>query len=760
MNRPRPFLRPVPDLPDLADDPDLTIDPDEVLVDLDDDGIPDRVTSSKPSKRAGRDVAVREGDELAARDEDGLLIPVDRQAARETVVATVLASAEDERKPVFPAWARDWLTFRSTVGRAARYGAHVAAWHAVRLPQHAAVVTCLRAPRGLYRGAGAVRRWVADSETAALQREAVRRGGHDDAKMHLALTRQRRARSAWRWSLLGLAVLAVVVLAALGRAEAPEWATWLAVAGVLLVLARLGTNPDQTMFGHAVISSEAPKLTSVVVAAALQNLGIAALTPTPKRPAAVQFVSEIARDGQGYRAEVDLPHGTTAAEVIERREKLSANLRRPLGAVWPERAPDAHEGRLVLWVGDRDLSKGGPTPWPLANKGACNFFRPFPFGTNPRGQEVTLELFEANVLVGSQPGQGKTATARVIASAVALDPLVEMWTHELKGSGDLDAFEVVSHRFVSGIRDESIGYAAHSLALLRRETERRTDALKAVPAQLRPDKKLTPEIAADRNYNLRPLVAIFDECQNLFTHATYGKQAAEDAEYIIKLGRAVGVVLVLITQRPDAKSLPGGISDNVSIRFCLSVNGQIANDMVLGTSSYQDGIRATQFRPRIDAGIGWLKGGGPAPMVVKAFYVDGPNAEAIAERALVLRTAAGTITGHAAGIDPEQPEDEARVVVDVLRVWTPGEDAVWSETLAARLAQLDPGRYAELNDERGATLLGAQLRARGIDVRDFHRKQAGKGITRKGVALVALEAYLQGVGQSAPAALEGAEDDR
>ena len=35
--------------------------------------------------------------------------------------------------------------------------------------------------------------------------------------------------------------------------------------------------------------------------------------------------------------------------------------------------------------------------------------------------------------------------------------------HELKGTGDLDPFEQVCHRFVSGIDDESIGYAAESL---------------------------------------------------------------------------------------------------------------------------------------------------------------------------------------------------------------------------------------------------------------------------------------------------------
>ena len=58
------------------------------------------------------------------------------------------------------------------------------------------------------------------------------------------------------------------------------------------------------------------------------------------------------------------------------------------------------------------------------------------------------------------------------------------------------------------------------------------------------------------------------------------------------------MILVLATQRPDAKSLPTGVSSNVSLRFCLKVMDQIANDMVLGTSAYKKGIRATTFRRR------------------------------------------------------------------------------------------------------------------------------------------------------------------
>ena len=79
------------------------------------------------------------------------------------------------------------------------------------------------------------------------------------------------------------------------------------------------------------------------------------------------------------------------------------------------------------------------------------------------------------------PGQGKTSAVRALACGVVLDPTVEPWIHELKGTGDLDSLERVSHRFVSGIDDEAIGYAAESLALLRAKLMRRAERLKKLP---------------------------------------------------------------------------------------------------------------------------------------------------------------------------------------------------------------------------------------------------------------------------------------
>ena len=94
------------------------------------------------------------------------------------------------------------------------------------------------------------------------------------------------------------------------------------------------------------------KLTSDVVVRALSALGLAGINQALARnPNAIGFAAPITRDGPGWRADVDLPYGVTAAEVIERRDKLASGLGRPLGCVWPEGDHEVSPSRLTLWVG-------------------------------------------------------------------------------------------------------------------------------------------------------------------------------------------------------------------------------------------------------------------------------------------------------------------------------------------------------------------------------------------------------------------------
>ena len=246
----------------------------------------------------------------------------------------------------------------------------------------------------------------------------------------------------------------------------------------------------------------------------------------------------------------------------------------------------------------------------------------------------------------AEPGAAhKTSAVRVLACDVALDPVADLWVHELAGKGDLEPLGQVCHRYCSGLDDESIAYAAESVRLLRAELGRRQARFKKLPKEAKPDGKLTRELAADRR--LRPIVAIFDEYQNLHMHPEFGKQASEDLAYVIRLGRAYGIIVIISTQRPASECVPTSITGIVTARFCLKVPDQPANDMVLGTSSYRAGYDATAFRAKTDAGLGWLKGEGD-PQAVRTYYLDLPATARIAARARAMRETAGVLSGYRA----------------------------------------------------------------------------------------------------------------
>jgi S-DNA-T family DNA segregation ATPase FtsK/SpoIIIE len=151
---------------------------------------------------------------------------------------------------------------------------------------------------------------------------------------------------------------------------------------------------------------------------------------------------------------------------------------------------------------------------------------------------------------------------------------------------------------------------------------------------------------------------------------------------------------------------------------------QTANDMVLGTSAYKTGIRATMLSPK-DRGIGYLVGAGDDPAVVRTYYVDAETAERVAERARAARERAGTITGYAAGEDV-QPMTPAASLLDDLRTifataevtWAWSEDPwAWSEDLVQRLAAFRPDVYAQWDVE----LFARSLRAIGVETKQLNR---------------------------------------
>jgi S-DNA-T family DNA segregation ATPase FtsK/SpoIIIE len=635
----------------------------------------------------------------------------------------------DQRKPIVPGWVRDSAQRSAAFRWAMRWTGHAAAFHAVRVPKYT-VRAGTYAPRGAARAMVRWVRWILDWDAHSLRLDLIQK--REASAYHVAARhRDDRVKNRAIGSVAAAAgTLAGAYIAT--RLWGPSFDLLLAAGiGTLVWNGRPVGKPF--IIDYTVTPTSVAKLTTDVVARALGSLGIPELRKAFEKHELV-FPAPIVRDGNGWRAAIDLPHGITAVDVIEKRRELSSGLRRPLGCVWPAPVEEEHSGSLILWVGDRTLAKSPAAVYPLLDRGVTDMFGPLPFGTDQRGRAQTVCLMFASMACGAQPRQGKTVSIRVLALGASLDVSCELHVYDGKGMGDWVMFELVAHTFLSGSRTETLEALRDDLLALKDEVDRRAILLTKLTREGKcREGKITPELAKIKAYRLHPILIVLDECHLAFDTGTgpagkLGEEITGLSEYLVRVGPAAGVSVIAATQRPDAKSLPSGIRANVQLRFALRVADQPTNDMVMGTSAYKNGVRATEFA-LADKGIGYLAGEGAAPLIVRGYNVDADGAKKVLTRARALREAAGTLTGLAAGIEPERRADPAVLLADVLAV-VGGEDKIWSSAICERLAVRDPARYTGWDQ----TTLAAALKPLGVTTdQTWWTPPEGKASNRNGV---------------------------
>jgi S-DNA-T family DNA segregation ATPase FtsK/SpoIIIE len=662
-----------------------------------------------------------------------------------------------ELRPVLPTWAANWDAFKASATFGVKVAANRAAYELFRSPATAARLAWY-ATRGAGKVSWLATRWLTDQDSGSMARHSLQKR---EVKEFITLARLQGTRVVTR--LLAVAFIAAPflvswltlrVLGALNHypswAHAPAWAPWLASLLVTALLIAIGKPKDRPLIGPAVIKRGPVRLTSAVIGAAMASIGITGLRKDYEAGISNRwFTTPISRVKTGFLAELELPLGVTSTEVAEKRAKLASGLRRPLGSVWPEPAPNVHEGALRLYVLDQPLSQMVQPTWPLAKAGRADVFKPLPYGYDPKGDEVSLTLIYSNLLIGAIPRQGKSFSFRVCALGMALDPTVELHMHELKGTGDFSSIEEACHRYTSGpARDEDLAKVMASIREVHSYLEPRALTIAKLGPARCPEKKVTRELANDRSLGLHPVFLGIDEVQEMF-ESEYAKEAEHLLRAIIKRGPALAIMLVLATQRPDAKSLPTSIASNMGLRLCLRVADQLANDMVLGTSAYKIGINATLLGDD-DKGIGLLRDGGPTARTVRAAYLDAEASNRIGARALDLRRQLGYLTGDAIGESVETPMDRMQVVLDCIDAWAAslppgtgaeGDTAIHVDRLQATLAEHWPGRYGDLTGR----WLGGRLRALKVPVLPQlgrRIREDGATVNRAGVELAALQEAL------------------
>ncbi|MEQ4719374.1 cell division protein FtsK [Nonomuraea sp. B19D2] len=631
------------------------------------------------------------------------------------------------RAPIIPPWMHTPTGRRAMLAWWVKDAGYLVGYHTVRLPKYAAK-TLVYAPIGFFSSIARLLRWASAEEGNWALRQAA--ADRSDPATWLKLDKQRERQARWRWSVLLLVSLltgASVATLLLLDVTVPEWARWALLAMLVPIMAHVGRPEDKRITDRVSHGPRYRKLTAELVRRALLSIGIGAINQAvAKDQHAISFPTDIHRDGPGHLAIVDLPYGVEAADVVARRGRLASAMRLPLDQVWPDVA-GGHPGRLALWVGYQPASKMEPPLWPLLERGSVDVFQPFPFCTTPRLEIVNAELMFRNWLIGGQPGSGKTFAMRLLVLAASLDPRVELRGYELKGVGDFKVVEPVCTEYGNGNNDETRARAAALVKWLYGECERRASRISHYHELGKaPENKVTPELASLKGSDLHPLVVFLNEAQELFQDKTYGKDAGEYCERVIKLGRALGVILLLDTQIPDKDSLPTGITRNINTRMCLSVRDQTANDMILGTSMYKMGYRATVFEPVEEAGWGIVVGLGKTGSR-RTFEVNADQSKQVIARAIKARVNAGTMPAPDTQTRVDAPAYDLRA--DLAQIWPAGQDSAWNETLCTLLAELRPDVYRGWRSEQ----LTAALKPLGVKVHNIGRRIDGKKFTRRGI---------------------------
>ncbi|MEU8524862.1 cell division protein FtsK [Streptomyces sp. NPDC048629] len=656
--------------------------------------------------------------------------PVDPTGdAYPTSLADWMEAKDKARQPVFP----DWVKLpdqRAAVRRwAVRHYSTMVGYHAWRLPCVYAPRLLAYSPRGAWRWSSAVGRWVFDTEGRALRLASVL---DEDAATYLKLSRQRDARVRMRSIIAAVSSMVGLTLALLLWVMAPTWLLALSIAALTTSFGLGGTPADKPLIDRAKVTFRKRKLSSDIVIRAHEAAKLTTKDQT------IAFPQPIGRDGDGWRVVVDLPYGKTFEDALGAHNRLASGMDIAPTQLFLDK--DETSGRRVsYWIADRDPLAVPAGRTPLLGATRVDFWKPFPWGVDERGNPVMATMLWLSLLVGAVPRQGKTFSARTIALAAALDPHVRLIVFDGKASPDWRAFTKVAHRIGFGIvpRDgfDPVEHLVSALTELKADVEDRYHRLSELPLHICPEGKLTPEISRDKKLNMPLTLVVVDEVQEYLQHPTHGKLILELLVYLARVAPAVGVPVMLSTQKPDDTACPSVLRDQHQARFSLRVGSWQVSDVVLGAGSYSEGLDASKLL-KSHKGVGLLKGMTDDSGIVRTYLADGQDAEKILTRARALREDEGTLSGDAAGEVTRTRAADA-ILDDTAAVLGRREDKVWSETIVDRLAEFAPdvyGEWAELEGRAKADQLAAALKPYGIKTDQVWGKtETGKGANRRGI---------------------------
>ena len=324
----------------------------------------------------------------------------------------------------------------------------------------------------------------------------------------------------------------------------------------------------------------------------------------------------------GEQIIVRIPSGSAFSLVEAASERLATGLDAREVRVDADRT-SARYARITVIRRD-PFDRDARLVWPHFEATTLSAWDPIPVGVDELGATVYVNLPERNLLLGGEPGAGKSVALLQLVAAAALDPTCQLtlldgkrvelacWagsaTHAVGPSLD-DANEV--------LRSLRVEMDARYSQLLKRGA-RKVDSSMGIP--------------------LHVVV-----CDELAFYLTMGerKQNQEFATLmrdLVARGRAAGVIVVAATQKPSHDIIPTSLRDLFAFRWALRCTTPQASDTILGQGWASEGFSAKDI-DGAQRGVGYLLHEGGEPVRLKSFYLSDTDIDRLAAVAEERRAA-------------------------------------------------------------------------------------------------------------------------
>ena len=254
-----------------------------------------------------------------------------------------------------------------------------------------------------------------------------------------------------------------------------------------------------------------------------------------------------------------------------------------------------------------------------------SMWEPVHLGTDELGRRVEVTLAERNMLIGGEPGGGKSVALQLIVAHGALSSDCRLILVDGKRV-ELGLWRDCAERFIGPSIDDAID----TMHWLQGQIDERTEWL--LDHKMR---KITPGL--DWPVYLVPIDEVAYYSATVGT-PTQQKEFNACNRDIVARGRAPGIIPVEATQRPSADIVPTSLRDLFGYRWAFRCSTEASSDTILGHGWANQGYTATEIDPQA-RGVSWLRAEDGIPHRVKSAYLSDEDIITLADHAAQLRQA-------------------------------------------------------------------------------------------------------------------------